>query len=96
MFRVLKPGGRIGVSDVVAEDHVGAAARARLGSRVGCVAGALSRAEYLEGLACAGFAEAEVVYTHEVAPEMHAATVRAVKPQSAGRAPNRNGAGSIV
>ncbi|MDR1633625.1 MAG: hypothetical protein LBS27_01605 [Bifidobacteriaceae bacterium] len=84
------------MSDVVAEDHVGAAARARLGSRVGCVAGALSRAEYLEGLACAGFAEAEVVYTHEVAPEMHAATVRAVKPQSAGRAPNRNGAGSIV
>ena len=45
-FRVLKPGGRIGVSDVVAEDHLTAAQRAERGDWVGCIAGALSFAEY--------------------------------------------------
>ena len=50
IFRVLSPGGRIGVSDVVAEDHLSIEARAERGSYVGCIAGALSRQEYLEGL----------------------------------------------
>ena len=81
MFRVLAPGGRIGVSDVVAEDHLTAAMRAELGSHVGCIAGALSRSEYLQGLAAAGFADAQVTFTHEVAPGMHGAIVRAIKPQ---------------
>ena len=49
-FRVLAPGGRVGISDVVAEDDLTAAERAARGSYVGCIAGALSRAEYLEGL----------------------------------------------
>jgi arsenite methyltransferase len=80
MFRVLTPGGRIGISDVVAEDHLSPAQRAERGSYVGCIAGALSRAEYLDGLAAAGFTDAEVVYTHEAAPQMHAAIVRATKP----------------
>lgn len=80
MFRVLKPGGRIGVSDVVAEDHLSPADRAERGSYVGCIAGALSRTEYLEGLAAVGFANAEVTFTHEAAPEMHSAIVRAAKP----------------
>ena len=53
MFRVLVPGGRIGISDVVAEDHLTPADRAAAGSYVGCIAGALSRAEYLAGLAAA-------------------------------------------
>jgi hypothetical protein len=44
------------------------------------VAGALSRAEYLAGLAAAGFAEASVTFTHEAAPGMHSAVIRAVKP----------------
>ena len=56
IFRVLVPGGRIGITDVVAEDHLMAADRAAAGSYVGCIAGALSRAEYLDGLAAAGFA----------------------------------------
>ena len=56
MFRVLVPGGRIGITDVVAEDHLTAADRAAAGSYAGCIAGALSRAEYLDGLAAAGFA----------------------------------------
>jgi SAM-dependent methyltransferase len=80
MFRVLAPGGRIGVSDVVAEDHLSPSDRAERGSYVGCIAGALSRQEYLDGLGAAGFVDAEVRFTHEVAPGMHAAIVRAVKP----------------
>jgi SAM-dependent methyltransferase len=80
MFRVLAPGGRIGVSDVVAEDHLTAQDRAERGSYVGCIAGALSRQEYLDGLAAVGFVDAEVVYTHEAAPGMHSAIVRAGKP----------------
>lgn len=80
MFRVLAPGGRVGVSDVVAEDHLTPDARAARGSLVGCIAGAFSRAEYVDGLLAAGFTDVEVRFTHEVAPEMHGAIVRAVKP----------------
>jgi len=83
MFRVLTPGGRVGVSDVVAEDHLTPADRAERGSYVGCIAGALTRAEYLDGLTGAGFVDAEVVFTHEAAPGMHGAIVRATKPQEA-------------
>ena len=54
--------------------------RAERGSWVGCVAGALSRAEYLDGLAAAGFVDAEVTFTRETAPEMHSAIIRATKP----------------
>jgi SAM-dependent methyltransferase len=82
MFRVLTPGGRIGISDVVAEDQLTAADRAERGSYVGCIAGALSRTEYLDGLAAAGFVDADVTFTHEAAPGMHAAIVRATKPVS--------------
>ncbi|HEY8789554.1 MAG TPA: arsenite methyltransferase [Actinopolymorphaceae bacterium] len=80
MFRVLKPGGRIGISDVVAEDHLTPQMRAERGSYVGCIAGALSRTEYLDGLAAAGFTAADVTFTHEAAPGMHGAIVRAAKP----------------
>lgn len=80
MFRVLAPGGRIGIFDVVAEDHLSAQDRAERGSYVGCIAGALSQHEYLEGLARAGFLDAEVTFTHEAAPDMHGAIVRATKP----------------
>lgn len=80
MFRVLAPGGRVGVSDVVAEDRLTPAERAERGSYVGCIAGALSQSEYLEGLAAVGFTNTEVTFTHEVADSMHAAIVRAIKP----------------
>jgi SAM-dependent methyltransferase len=82
MFRVLVPGGRIGISDVVAEDHLTPSDRAERGSYVGCIAGALSRAEYLDGVAAAGFADASVTFTHEAAPGMHSAIIRATKPAS--------------
>jgi ubiquinone/menaquinone biosynthesis C-methylase UbiE len=80
MFRVLVPGGRIGITDVVAVDHLSPAGRAAAGSYVGCIAGALSRSEYLDGLIAAGFAEASVTFTSEAAPGMHSAIIRAVKP----------------
>ncbi len=75
--RVLVPGGRLGVSDVVAEDHLSPAERAERGSYVGCIAGALSRSEYLALLADAGFVDAEVTFTHPVADGLHGAIVRA-------------------
>jgi arsenite methyltransferase len=80
MFRVLTPGGRLGISDVVAEDQLSPQLRAERGSYVGCIAGALSKTEYLDGLAGVGFINAEVVFTHQAAPGMHAAIVRATKP----------------
>ena len=80
MFRVLSPGGRIGISDVVAEDKLTATERAERGSYVGCIAGALSRTEYLDGLTAAGFQATQVEFTHEVAAGMHGAIVRAIKP----------------
>ena len=80
ILRVLAPGGRIGISDVVAEDHLTPAERAERGSYVGCIAGALSRREYLDGLTAVGFTDAEVSFTHEAAPGMHGAIIRAIKP----------------
>ena len=80
MFRVLTPGGRIGISDIVAEDHLTPTERADRGSYVGCIAGALSRTEYLDGLAAAGFVNATVRFTHQAADGMHSASVQATKP----------------
>jgi arsenite methyltransferase len=82
MFRVLTPGGRIGLSDVVATDDLSAAMRADRGSYVGCIAGAMSKSEYLAGLAAAGFMNATVTFTHEVAEGMHASIVNATKPSA--------------
>jgi arsenite methyltransferase len=82
-FRVLKPGGRLGVSDVVAEDHLTAEQRAERGSYVGCIAGALSKAEYEAGLAAAGFAGVSVTFTHQLSDGIHSAIVKATKPVGA-------------
>jgi len=78
--RVLKPGGRLGISDIVAEDRLSPEERAERGSYVGCIAGALSKSEYEAGLEAAGFEAVEVRFTHEVADGVHGAIVRAVKP----------------
>lgn len=85
IFRVLAPGGRIGISDVVAENQLSSADRSKRGSYVGCIAGALSQQEYLDGLAAAGFIEASVTFTHQVADGMHSAIIRAIKPAAAMR-----------
>ena len=65
---------------VVAENHLSASDRAERGSCFGCIAGAPSKSEYLDGAAAVGFTNAEVSFTHEAAPDMHSATVRAVRP----------------
>ena len=77
--RVLKPGGRLGVSDIVAEDRLSPEERAERGSYVGCIAGALSKGEYEAGLEAAGFEQVSVEFTHEVDDGIHGAIVKAVK-----------------
>jgi arsenite methyltransferase len=80
LTRVLKPGGRLGISDVVAEDRLSVAERVERGSYVGCIAGALSRTEYEESLAAAGFESVSIEFTYEAADGMHGAIVKATKP----------------
>jgi arsenite methyltransferase len=80
IVRVLRRGGRVGISDIVADDRLSQADRAERGSHVGCIAGALSESEYREGLTAVGLADVEVELTHVVADGMHGAIVRARKP----------------
>ena len=80
MDRVLRPGGRLGISDVVSSDELTPEQRAERGSYVGCIAGALSFSEYRLELGRAGFADIEIEPTHELTDGMFGALVRAGKP----------------
>ncbi|GAA2637839.1 arsenite methyltransferase [Paractinoplanes durhamensis] len=80
MHRVLRSGGRIGISDVVADDHLTPEQRGVVGDWSSCIAGALSRSEYLDGLTAAGFVDPTVDFTGSYAQNMHAAIIRAHRP----------------
>lgn len=79
-YRVLKPGGRIGITDVVADDGLTAADRGARGAYTDCIANALTATEYRDGLANAGFTAIQISPTHQVAEGMHSAIIRATRP----------------
>ena len=81
--RVLRPGGRIGITDIVAEDSLTPEQRAERGSYVGCIAGALSFSEFESGLRTAGLTEVSLTATHAVADGMHSVIARASKSMNA-------------
>jgi arsenite methyltransferase len=83
--RVLRPGGRIGITDIVSDDALTAEQRAERGSYVGCIAGALSFSEFEAGLRAVGLTDVSVTPTHAVANGMHSAIVKASKPAEAQR-----------
>ncbi len=79
-FRVLRPGGRLGVTDILAEDHLTPAQRLERGTQAGCIAGVPSFAEYRDGLARAGFIAITITRTHQVADGLHSAIIRSARP----------------
>jgi ubiquinone/menaquinone biosynthesis C-methylase UbiE len=79
-FRVLRPGGRLGISDVIADPGLDPEQRAEAENQVGCTSGTLTRTEYEGMLASAGFASVGVTVTNDAGCGLHSAIVRAVKP----------------
>jgi len=78
--RVLRPGGRFAVSDVIADPAMDAATRTDMAQWTGCIAGALTREEFKRRLLAAGLAEVEIRETHRVHEHAAAAIIRATKP----------------
>jgi arsenite methyltransferase len=79
-FRVLRPGGRLGITDILAEDQLTEAQRLERGAQAGCIAGAPSFAEYRDGLARAGFTGITIIPAQQAGDGVHSAIIRAVKP----------------
>jgi ubiquinone/menaquinone biosynthesis C-methylase UbiE len=80
--RVLKPGGRFAVSDVIADEDMDDATKADMQQFTGCIAGALTRREFEQALAAAGLADTEIEETHRVHEKAGSAIVRACKPKA--------------
>jgi SAM-dependent methyltransferase len=81
-FRVLRPGGRLGVSDVIADEDTDPAQLAGAELRVGCLNGALTQPEYRDLLLAAGFTAISITCTHEAGPGLHSAIIQAARPAS--------------
>jgi len=79
-FRVLRQGGRLGISDVIADDDLDPAKRAEAERLIGCANGALAAREYRDLLAAAGFAGVSITVTSDAGGGLHSAIVKAVKP----------------
>ena len=82
-YRVLRPLGRLGISDILADDHLTAQQRVARGGDVGRIAGAPSFAEYRAALKAAGFQEVTITTTHQAGPGVHSAIIQATKPAHA-------------
>ncbi len=78
--RVLRPGGRFAVSDVIADPDMDAATRTDMAAWTGCIAGALTREEFESALASAGLVDIEIRETHRVHAHAASAIIRARKP----------------
>src|SRR5215472_5554640 len=75
-FRVLKPGGRLGISDVTADENADPALLALAEQQVGCVAGALTQPQYERLLVSAGFTDVTITSTSQAAGGLHSATIQ--------------------
>lgn len=82
-FRVLRAGGRLGISDVIADDDLDSGGREQAERLVGCANGVLTAREYRDLLGAAGFADASVTITGDAGSGLHSAIVKAVKPVKA-------------
>jgi SAM-dependent methyltransferase len=78
--RVLRPGGRFAVSDVLADDDMDEQTRRDMEAWTGCIAGALTRSEFAAALSAAGFAGIEINETHRIHEHAGSAIIRARKP----------------
>ena len=79
--RVLRPGGRFAVSDVIADPGMDEATRADMAAYTGCIAGALTEDEFRAALSAAGLTDVEIRATHRVHEQAASAIVRARKPR---------------
>jgi arsenite methyltransferase len=79
-FRVLRAGGRLGITDILAEDHLTPAEQLERGAQAGCIAGAPSFTEYRDGLTRAGFTGITITPAQQAEDGVHSAIIRAVRP----------------
>ncbi|MFD0476677.1 methyltransferase domain-containing protein [Nonomuraea thailandensis] len=86
-FRVLRPGGRLGISDVIADEGLDATARTAAEHRVGCANGTLTAGRYEHLLQAAGFTGVRITLTTDAGDGLHSAIVQAAKPDAAPASP---------